>query len=769
MPSSILASSQLSFPNFGPLQTEEQVLAALDAHVHSAEASHPIVESAHAESSSSLSDNLRRTDNGALAYKSTLDPILDLFTSISEAAASAAESRRTRLGKRSRAQVEEDEDRVVASENDEDDDAALNATSTSLDTLSKALSDAWDHDSQLTIKVIYYFRSIVDGAGERLVFYRCAAWLWNNHPRSLIGNLPALVDNVGPAKKMDLDRRNKTTRETSAVEETLDPDNPAGVDADIVDLPGRLHGTWKDLLNILLLVTKELGTDMSMAQLAWADKMEKDPERVELTAAEAKEERHTRLREQVHTVQARLQSDKTYALFYARVVDMFAEQLHEDFKNANVASGLRNENADPTTELWEVAGKVSYAAKWAPNEAKSVDEQLGGLATAIALSLAAKDASGPASHNAVLRAYRTKLVMLRNFKAVPELKMRGPEWQGIRYANVPARCFSINHKHFKKHDTAGFMEHMTKVAAGEASIAGGSLLPPHIVAKAGQAHEALDKDLLNAQWDSMVQTLKEEIEAQKQQSADQATPGTGESRADAPMGMLPLVDVSGSMCTSIDRDITAMDASIALGLLISTLTGDPWRGHMMTFETNPQMVKLTHDVTQPRKFIEHVAQIRRLAWGGSTNIHSAFDLVLRHAQQRRLPPSATRIRICIFSDMHFDVAVAEDDLTTLDGIRDQFASAGYECPQLIFWNLAGRGKAPKPAIASDPDVICLSGFSGAQMKALLDGTIDQLATEEEPSDFVGAGGDGPNQQATNPRKVMDAILGRDSFDGIKVW
>lgn len=46
---------------------------------------------------------------------------------------------------------------------------------------------------------------------------------------------------------------------------------------------------------------------------------------------------------------------------------------------------------------------------------------------------------------------------------------------------------------------------------------------------------------------------------------------------------LAICDVSGSM------DGTPMDASVALGLLISELSEEPWKGKLITFSHDPQL------------------------------------------------------------------------------------------------------------------------------------------------------------------------------------
>lgn len=40
--------------------------------------------------------------------------------------------------------------------------------------------------STSTLKIIFQARSIHEGKGYKKGFFRCAAWLWENHPRTFL-------------------------------------------------------------------------------------------------------------------------------------------------------------------------------------------------------------------------------------------------------------------------------------------------------------------------------------------------------------------------------------------------------------------------------------------------------------------------------------------------------------------------------------------------------------------------------------------------------
>ena len=87
--------------------------------------------------------------------------------------------------------------------------------------------------------------------------------------------------------------------------------------------------------------------------------------------------------------------------------------------------------------------------------------------------------------------------------------------------------------------------------------------------------------------------------------------------------------------------------------------------------------------------------------------------------------------LCL-SDMQFDDS--GNGRLHLDNIKDEYRSAGYELPKLVFWDLEAH--AGQPAQCSDENVAKISGFSPAIMKAVLNAEefnpIDVMLEALEP-------------------------------------
>jgi len=67
--------------------------------------------------------------------------------------------------------------------------------------------------------------------------------------------------------------------------------------------------------------------------------------------------------------------------------------------------------------------------------------------------------------------------------------------------------------------------------------------------------------------------------------------------------------------------------------------------------------------------------------------------------------------------MEFDQACKGRWQTDVQHIQTKYFTAGYDMPQLVFWNL--RSSISHPARCNEPGVAMLSGYSAGMMKAFL--------------------------------------------------
>lgn len=271
-----------------------------------------------------------------------------------------------------------------------------------------------------------------------------------------------------------------------------------------------------------------------------------------------------------------------------------------------------------------------------------------------------------------------------------EQKMAAGQWDRIVYRSVPSVAAARYQKAFARHDKK-YAEYILDVQEGRDSMKAGVVFP-HDVLKAARQHDAA----ATAQWSQLPRP---------------AIAGNA----------LVLCDVSGSMGVKISGATSAMDVSVALGLLLSEALEGPFKDKVLTFTSTPHFHTVTGSTLAERANCLMSAQ-----WGMSTNLQAAFDAVLRMAltaEEGFVMPKA----LIVLSDMEFNQADRRG-LTNHEAIRRKFAKAGFELPTVVYWNLNGRSKN-LPVKGSNTGAVLVSGFSPKIAEVVLSGEFDKLNPE----------------------------------------
>lgn len=278
--------------------------------------------------------------------------------------------------------------------------------------------------------------------------------------------------------------------------------------------------------------------------------------------------------------------------------------------------------------------------------------------------------------------YRKRLVELTN---VVETAMCAGKWEEIEYGKLPSMASARYQKAFGRHDQEGYTKYIQSLQKGEAKINAGAIFPHEIVKSVSHGNSAV----ADQQWKAL---------------PDWVVDGS----------FLPMVDVSGSMICPTDGNVnvTCMDVAIALGLYLSERCKGQFKDQFITFDSRPQFVQVSGSLSQ------RVAQAKRAPWGMSTDIGAAFDLILNAAVKCKLKEEDMPKTLLILSDMQFDRAASGK--TNFKDFKQKYKKAGYEMPNVVFWNLNDRnGTVPVKAHASGAALV--SGFSPALMKSIVSG------------------------------------------------
>ena len=273
--------------------------------------------------------------------------------------------------------------------------------------------------------------------------------------------------------------------------------------------------------------------------------------------------------------------------------------------------------------------------------------------------------------------YRKTLVALTK---VVETQMCNGEWKAIEYHKVPSLAAARYQKAFAKHDPTGYEAYRKALVKGVTKINAGAVYPYDVLKAAQNSNQW---DIAEAQWNAIDLKFSSNI--------------------------LPLVDVSGSMCTLIggSKTLQAIDVAISLGLFLSQRNQGKFKDLCVTFHSKPSFVNLSGSL------LERYEQLRRADWGGSTNLQAAMRLVLDTAVKYKVSTEEMPDTLLILSDMQFDTACRN---TGLEMIEAEYTKAGYEMPKVVFWNLNHAGNFP--ATSTKNGVALVSGFSPAIVKNL---------------------------------------------------
>jgi len=282
--------------------------------------------------------------------------------------------------------------------------------------------------------------------------------------------------------------------------------------------------------------------------------------------------------------------------------------------------------------------------------------------------------------------YRKMLVNLTN---VVESKMCAKDWESIDYSKLPSLASSRYQKSFVKNDTERYDEYKKALIDGTAKVNAGAVYPYDIIKSINQGGDTVVSE---KQWESLPNWMEDSNER-----------------------ILPVVDVSGSMCCPAggNDNLSCMDVAISLGMYISERNEGNFKDAFVTFSNNPQLQYLTGGLK------ERLNKLRSSDWGMSTDLEAVFNLILNQAKTYNIPQDKMPTKIMILSDMQFNQAT-RSDLGSQSMIESMYEVAGYKKPDIIYWNLNARG-TNFPVEFNKDGTALVSGFSPSILKPLLSG------------------------------------------------
>lgn len=309
------------------------------------------------------------------------------------------------------------------------------------------------------------------------------------------------------------------------------------------------------------------------------------------------------------------------------------------------------------------------------------------------------------------RQYRKFVV---NNTSVVETQMCANNWNEINYEQVPSVAMTRYQKAFGRHDPEGLGLFRNAVSKGEAKVNASAVYPYDILRMLGGAR---DMSYSYGYGDSF---KKENLEV-----ATGMWDALPNYMNDAKM--LCVCDNSGSMQSQLAKSqTTVMDVAVSLTMYAASKNTGAFKDLSVSFSEDAKFIQ------HKGNLIDRLKAVCSAKWG-STNLHSVFNLVLNHAVRNRVSAEDMPDYIVIFSDMQFNNCVHYDD-SAIRMIQRKYEDAGYEVPQVIFWNLRDAGN--KPVKHNEQGVALVSGFSPALMKSILAADMNRFTPRQVMLDTI---------------------------------
>lgn len=280
--------------------------------------------------------------------------------------------------------------------------------------------------------------------------------------------------------------------------------------------------------------------------------------------------------------------------------------------------------------------------------------------------------------------YRKSLVALTN---VVEQKMCAKDWDGIEFGKLPSLASARYNKAFARNAVEAYTAYKARLVKGTDKVNAAAVYPYDVIKTLNHGGDSVVAD---AQWATLPNYI-----------------------GDA--SVMPLVDVSGSMCCPVggNTNLQCIDVALSLGLYCADKNIGVFKDTFLTFSATPkaQVVKGT--------LAQKMSQMNSSDWGMNTNLHAAFDEILRIAVKGKVADADMPKTLLILSDMQFDQCVSYDD-SAHQMIKRKYEAAGYTLPNVVFWNL--RATDNVPVKFDKRGTAMVSGFSPAVMKGVLSGS-----------------------------------------------
>ncbi|KAF8549932.1 hypothetical protein OG21DRAFT_521946 [Imleria badia] len=671
------------------------------------------------------------------------------------------------------------------------------------DDVDRYLKNAWVQDPNLTLRIIWSTRSIHDGNGEKELFYQAFGWLFENHPRTAITNLHCLVDSV-------CFRSDKKKKGASH-----------GYWKDLLDILA--------LATVDELRPKEPLDSRSSFLHNYCDRESRPAFKNNQEQEEWSRAQRVERSRRAHDRLMKKLLDNHYRALYVAVSRLFAGQLAKDSdvmdKVAALPADADKNDRIALMQTLTLASKWAPTPGCSHDRVTNISSAIclllheAPVSFPIAHKISFSAATSlPASDMHLLRCAYQKHILTRGRGCtyIPEPLMSSKRWSEITYSRIPSICMNNNKERFFTHDEGRFLKYLEDVESGKKQISGVTLLPHVLAIQATEIYrQQLPPDEGTSPLDyAMHERRRPLAEAQMRVVDAQWATLLARLRESGQLdNCIAVCDVSGSMgdieYTSKGRspfDVYPIWPSISLSLLVARLAKPPFNDSFITFSASPEFVTIAPE-SRRVSLGATIDGMSKANYNRNTNFNAVFlKLILPLAIEHKVPNDQMIKRIFVFTDMQFDEAnpgeagneEADDEeadteeveaaievdgeevddaqdsssldpaaewKTNHDVIAEAYAQAGYDVPELVYWNLwdpNDEAGFTAPVTGERKGVALLSGYSPSLLKVFMG------VEAEEGWEVLDKDGQSQPRPSLTPEEWMRKALGRKSYDGLVV-
>lgn len=318
-----------------------------------------------------------------------------------------------------------------------------------------------------------------------------------------------------------------------------------------------------------------------------------------------------------------------------------------------------------------ISNKPSLLAKWLPTMNASSK-----TTKAKARFMAGRLGMTEVEYRSIIRDIRKKIKIV-------ESQMSAQKWDEINYSSVPSQASRIYKNAFKKHDEDRYNKFIEKAEKGEVKINAKTLYPYQI-------------------YKSVQNNYSQALEALWNQLPDY-TQGKN---------ALVVADTSGSM------EGDPMSVSVSLALYFAERNKGQFQNYFISFSAQPKLHLIQGETLMDRMNSIELGDV------ANTNLQAVFNLILNTALKNNTPAEELPSTIYIISDMEFDACC--NGRTNFDAIKEKYKEAGYQIPNIVFWNVDARSGNNLPVQKDEYGVSMVSGLSPVAFKMAVENKTPEM-------------------------------------------